>query len=169
VAAAALEGARRDWPRTVFTADLQPGTVFGSAERLQIAVRNLLDNAAKFGPPGGPVGVSLRAGQLTVRDYGPGIGADDLPHIFDRFYRAPPARAVPGSGLGLSITRQVAESHRGTVCAERARGGGTLMRLSLPETTGLPDTTGVTEATSLPGPPAAVIAPAAGPEYLSRR
>ncbi|HEY6314312.1 MAG TPA: HAMP domain-containing sensor histidine kinase [Streptosporangiaceae bacterium] len=169
VAAAALEGARRDWPRTVFTADLQPGTVFGSAERLQIAVRNLLDNAAKFGPAGGPVGVSLRAGQLTVRDYGPGIDTDDLPHVFDRFYRAPPARAVPGSGLGLSITRQVAESHRGTVRAERARGGGTLMRLSLPETTGLPDTTGVAEATSLPGPPAAVTAPAAGPEYLSRR
>ena len=166
VAAAALEGARRDWPRTVFTADLQAGTVFGSAERLQIAVRNLLDNAAKFGPPGGPVEVSVRAGQLTVRDHGPGIDAADLPHVFDRFYRASSARAVSGSGLGLSITRQVAESHHGTIRAECAPGGGTLMRLSLPVRASPP------EATSLPEPsgsPAPGTAPAAGPEYLSRR
>jgi two-component system, OmpR family, sensor histidine kinase MprB len=171
VAAAARDRARRDWPRTVFTADLQPGTVFGSAERLQIAVRNLLDNAAKFGPPGGPVELSLRGGQLTVRDHGPGIDAADLPHVFDRFYRAASARAVPGSGLGLPITRQVAQSHHGTIRAEHAPGGGTLMRLSLPETISPPETISLPEATSPPetsGPPA-VAAPAAGPEYLSRR
>ena len=132
VVAAALAAGRRDWPRTGFAADLQPYVVVGSAQRLQIAVRNLLDNAAKFGPPGGTVEVSLRNGELTVSDHGPGIAPDDLPHVFDRFYRARSARGVPGSGLGLSIVRQVAESHGGTVQAESPAGGGTLMRLRLP-------------------------------------
>ncbi len=132
VVAAGLEGARRDWPQTPFTADLEPCVVAGSAERLQMAVRNLLDNAAKFGPPGAPVKVRLLAGELTVRDRGPGIAPADLPHVFDRFYRAPSARGVPGSGLGLSIVRQVAESHGGTVQAESAPGRGTLIRLRLP-------------------------------------
>ena len=131
VAAAALQTARRDWPQTVFTADLAACGVVGSAQRLQMAIRNLLDNAAKFGPPGAPVEVSLRAGELTVRDHGPGIAPDDLPHVFGRFYRAPSARGVPGSGLGLAIVRQVAESHGGTVQAESAAGGGTLLRLRL--------------------------------------
>ena len=74
----------------------------------------------------------LRAGELAVRDHGPGIAPADLPHVFDRFYRAPSARGVPGSGLGLSIVRQVAERHGGTVRAEAAPGGGTLIRLWLP-------------------------------------
>jgi signal transduction histidine kinase len=131
-AAAALESARRDWPRTAFAADLEPCGVFGSAPRLQVAIRNLLDNAAKFGPPDTPVEVRLRAGELTVRDHGPGIAAADRLHVFGRFYRAPSARGVPGSGLGLAIVRQVAESHGGTVQAEAPAGGGTLLRLRLP-------------------------------------
>jgi two-component system, OmpR family, sensor histidine kinase MprB len=132
VVAASLDGARRDWPRTAFTADLEPCVVTGQADRLGIAVRNLLDNAAKFGSPDGPVEVRLRGGELTVRDRGPGIAPDDLPQVFDRFYRAPSARAVPGSGLGLSIVRQVAERHGGSVEAQAAPGGGTLVRLRLP-------------------------------------
>jgi two-component system, OmpR family, sensor histidine kinase MprB len=132
VVAAALDGARRDWPRAVFTADLEPCLVCGHAERLKTAVRNLLDNAAKFGPPGGPVEVRLQAGELTVRDHGPGIPPGDLPRVFDRFYRAASARGVPGSGLGLSIVRQVAAGHGGTVQAEPAAGGGTLLRFRLP-------------------------------------
>jgi two-component system, OmpR family, sensor histidine kinase MprB len=132
VVAAGLEAARRDWPRTAFLAHLEPCVVFGSADRLRDAVRNLLDNAAKFSPPGTAVEVSLGAGELAVRDHGPGIGPSDLPHVFDRFYRAPSARGVPGSGLGLSIVRQVAERHGGTIRAEAARGGGTVMRLRLP-------------------------------------
>jgi two-component system sensor histidine kinase MprB len=132
VAAAALATARRDWPQTMFTTDLAACGVFGSAQRLQMAIRNLLDNAAKFGPPGAPVEVSLRTGELTVRDHGPGIAPGDRPHVFGRFYRAPSARGVPGSGLGLAIVRQVAESHGGTVQAESAPGGGTLLRLRLP-------------------------------------
>jgi two-component system, OmpR family, sensor histidine kinase MprB len=138
VVAAALEGARRDWPRTVFRADLEPNVVLGDGERLKTAVRNLLDNAAKFSPPGSPVEVRLHDGELSVRDHGPGIPPDDIPHVFDRFYRAASARSVPGSGLGLSIVRQVTESHGGTVEAEvvppepTGPGGGTLVRLRLP-------------------------------------
>ena len=133
VVEASLAGARRDWPQAVFTAELEPWPVAGgSTDSLQVAVRNLLDNAAKFGPPGARVEVRLRAGELTVRDHGPGIAPADLPHVFDRFYRAPSARGVPGSGLGLSIVRQVAERHGGTVWAEAAPGGGTLIRLRPP-------------------------------------
>jgi len=132
VVAASLDAARRDWPRITFTADLEPCLVTGQADRLGTAVRNLLDNAAKFGAPDAAVEVRLRAGQLTVRDRGPGIEPGDLPQVFDRFYRAPAARAVPGSGLGLSIVRQVAEHHGGSVEAEAAPGGGTLIRLQLP-------------------------------------
>ena len=133
VVEASLAGARRDWPQTVFTAELEPWPVAGgSPDSLQIAVRNLLDNAAKFGPAGVQVEVCLRAGELTVRDHGPGIAPADLPHVFDRFYRAPSARGVPGSGLGLSIVRQVAERHSGTVRAEAAPVGGTLIRFWLP-------------------------------------
>jgi two-component system sensor histidine kinase MprB len=104
----------------------------GSAERLRRAVRNLLDNAAKFGPPDGPVDVRLAAGQLTVRDHGPGIAPADRVQVFGRFYRAPSARGTPGSGLGLAIVRQVAEAHGGTVTAEAPRDGGALLRLRLP-------------------------------------
>ena len=66
---------------------------------------------------------SLRPGQLVVRDHGPGISDEDLPYVFDRFYRARAARGLPGSGLGLAIVRQVAESHGGGV-ARRACGDG---------------------------------------------
>jgi two-component system sensor histidine kinase MprB len=136
IAAACLRAARQDWPRTPFTAQIEPAVVFGSAERLQIAVRNLLDNAAKFSPPGAPVTLRLalrKCGtELTVQDQGPGIAAADLPHVFDRFYRSPSARGVPGSGLGLSIVRQVAEGHGGTVQAESRPGQGTVIRLCLP-------------------------------------
>ncbi len=132
IAAAGLQAAERDWPRTPFTAELEPAVVFGSAEQLQIAVRNLLDNAAKFSPPGAPVTLRLFGGELTVQDQGPGIAPADLPHVFDRFYRSRSARAVPGSGLGLCIVRQVAESHGGTVRAESVPGQGTLIRFCLP-------------------------------------
>jgi two-component system sensor histidine kinase MprB len=132
VTAEALEAARRDWPKTEFTARLAAGVVEGNAERLRVAVRNLLDNAAKFGPPEGPVEVRLAGGELTVRDHGPGIADADLPFVFDRFYRARPARSAPGSGLGLAVVREIVTGHGGTVAAEPARDGGTTMRLAFP-------------------------------------
>jgi two-component system sensor histidine kinase MprB len=131
-AAAALEAARRDWPATEFQAELAPCMVTGDPDRLRVAIRNLLDNAAKFGPPDGLVEVRLSHGELTVRDHGPGIDDADEPYIFDRFYRAPEARAVPGSGLGLSVVSDVAQRHGGSASAETAPGGGALIRLTLP-------------------------------------
>jgi two-component system sensor histidine kinase MprB len=128
----ALDAARRDWPGIAFKANLDGCVVDGNADRLRIAIRNLLDNAAKFGPPDGAVEVRLAAGNLTVRDHGPGIDPDDLPHVFDRFYRSLSARAVPGSGLGLAVAREVARGHGGTIAAEPAASGGTLIRLTLP-------------------------------------
>ena len=104
----------------------------GVPSTIERAISNLLDNAAKWSPPDGEVEVRVRDGELTVRDHGPGIDPEDLPFVFDRFYRAPSARGMPGSGLGLAIVRQVAKAHGGTVAAEPASGGGTLMRLTLP-------------------------------------
>ena len=109
-----------------------PTVVRARRPGLARAVGNLLDNAVKWSPPEAPVEITVRDGEVTVRDHGPGIAQDDLPHVFDRFYRAPSARGLPGSGLGLAIVKHVADEHRGTVRAERAEGGGTLLRLTLP-------------------------------------
>jgi two-component system, OmpR family, sensor histidine kinase MprB len=128
----AVQRARRHAPTTVFALTAEPCLVRGSRGRLARAVGNLLDNAVKWGPPGQPVEVSVSAGEVVVRDYGPGIAEDDLPHIFDRFYRAPAARGLPGSGLGLAIVKHVADAHGGSVVAEPAPGRGTRLRLSLP-------------------------------------
>jgi two-component system sensor histidine kinase MprB len=106
--------------------------VRGAPVRLDRAISNQLDNAAKWSPPGGVVEVTVRDGSVVVRDHGPGIPEADLPHVFDRFYRATAARGLPGSGLGLAIVRQVAGSHGGTVTAANAEGGGAELRLQLP-------------------------------------
>jgi two-component system sensor histidine kinase MprB len=135
---AAVERARRHAPEVSFAADLEPSVVAGARGRLDRAVSNLLDNAAKWSPPGATVEVVLRDGELTVRDHGPGIAAEDLPRVFDRFYRAAAARGRAGSGLGLAIVRQVAEGHAGTVSAEPAPGGGALLRLALPASHRIP-------------------------------
>jgi two-component system sensor histidine kinase MprB len=131
LAADAVERARRDRPGVTFTTDLEESRVHGDPDMIARAVANLLDNAAKWSAPGGEVEVEVRNGQVTVRDHGPGIEEEDLPYVFDRFYRARSARGLPGSGLGLAIVRQVAHAHGGEVTAERAEGGGTRMLLSL--------------------------------------
>jgi two-component system, OmpR family, sensor histidine kinase MprB len=128
----AVERARRRAPGVTFTAELEPTLVTGARGRLDRAVVNLLDNAGKWSPADGTVEVRLRHGELTIRDHGPGINAEDLPQVFDRFYRATAARGRAGSGLGLAIVRAVAERHGGEVSAEPAPGGGTLLRLALP-------------------------------------
>lgn len=127
----AVERARRLMPGCRIDLDAEPSTVFGTRARLHRAVANLLDNAVKYGPPEGPVEVLVRDGTVFVRDRGPGIAMDDLPHVFDRFYRTPAARGLPGSGLGLAIVRQAAQSDGGTVRAEPAQGGGTRFVLAL--------------------------------------
>jgi two-component system sensor histidine kinase MprB len=128
----AIERSHLHAPRVDFHTDLSPSLVRGVPERMFRAIANVLDNAAKWSPQGGTVEVRTADGEVAVRDHGPGIAPDDLPHVFDRFYRSPAARGTPGSGLGLAIVRQVVESHGGTVGAGSADGGGTVVRLSFP-------------------------------------
>jgi two-component system sensor histidine kinase MprB len=132
VVARAVERVSRRAAAVEFTVDAQAWVVRGDPAALERAVTNLLDNAAKWSPPGGTVTVTLREGELRVLDEGPGIADADLPRVFDRFYRSPEARTMPGSGLGLAIVRQAAERHRGSVTADRGEGGGTLMTLRIP-------------------------------------
>ena len=120
---------RRHAPNVTFREDLEPWPMSGSRERLARAVNNILDNAAKFSPPAAEVTVELHDGQLRVRDHGPGVPAEELPHIFDRFFRARNADAHPGSGLGLAIAKQVVELHGGDATAELADGGGLVVTL----------------------------------------
>jgi two-component system, OmpR family, sensor histidine kinase MprB len=131
VAQEAVERTRRDRPGVTFNTDLRESVVRGVPASLERAIGNVLDNAAKWSPPGGEVDVRVDDGTVTVRDHGPGIDAGDLPYVFDRFYRSASARTMPGSGLGLAIVRQVAEAHGGAVVAERAEGGGTRITLRL--------------------------------------
>jgi two-component system sensor histidine kinase MprB len=128
----AVARARRDAPSATFTVCAEPCVVHGSRARLARAVGNLLENAVKWSPPGAPIEVAVRAGEVTVRDHGPGIAEADLPHVFDRFYRATAARGMPGSGLGLAIVKQVAETHGGRVSAAGVPGGGACLRVVLP-------------------------------------
>jgi two-component system sensor histidine kinase MprB len=127
-----LERAAVRAPSTPLHVELSPSIVTGVPARLERAVSNLIDNALKYSPAEVPVEITLHGKELTVRDHGPGIAAEDLPHIFDRFYRGAEARGRPGSGLGLAIARQVAAQQGGAISAESAPGGGTLMRLRLP-------------------------------------
>jgi two-component system sensor histidine kinase MprB len=128
----AVERARRLNPDRPFETSLEPSIVTAAPGRLHRAVGNLLDNAAKWSPPGAAIEVSARDGTVTVQDHGPGIEGSDLPRVFDRFYRAPSARGTPGSGLGLAIVKQVADTYGGEVSVESAAGAGTTARLRLP-------------------------------------
>ena len=131
LAADAIERTRRNRPGVVFNADLEETLVHGVPASIERAIGNLLDNAAKWSPADGEVDVTVKDGEVVVRDHGPGIDEADLPFVFDRFYRASSARGMPGSGLGLAIVRQVAETHGGQVVAETAEDGGTRISLRL--------------------------------------
>ena len=131
----AIDRARRRTPNVEFDVHLTAGSVRAQPTLLERAVLNVLDNAVKWSPPGGTVSVWLQRGAywtLDIRDQGPGIGAADLPKVFDRFYRAQTARALPGSGLGLAIVEQVVTSHGGSVTASSPPEGGTVIHIELP-------------------------------------
>jgi two-component system, OmpR family, sensor histidine kinase MprB len=133
----AIRRTERNHPEIPIVAELAPTSVVGQPASLERAIGNLLDNAAKWSPAGSPVEVRLADGELTVRDHGPGIAEEDVPHVFERFYRATSARGMPGSGLGLAIVHQVAEAHHGSIAVEAPEDGGTLMRLRLGSANGV--------------------------------
>ncbi|WP_240938006.1 HAMP domain-containing sensor histidine kinase [Nocardioides sp. JQ2195] len=128
----AISRVRRRASSIDFDVEAHDWWVTGESAALERAVMNLLDNAAKWSPADGTVTVRLVDGVLTVCDEGPGIAEVDLPYVFDRFYRSTESRAMPGSGLGLSIVRQTAIRHSGSVEASNLPDGGACLELRLP-------------------------------------
>jgi signal transduction histidine kinase len=138
-------------PGLRYELDFQPTLVRGDPDALERAIGNLVDNALKWSPPGGRIRISAAGGKVEVSDDGPGITADDLPYIFDRFYRSAQARALPGSGLGLAIVRRIADMHHGTAEAIPLP-QGVKFRLSVPEAVDGPAAPGTGPATQLTEP-----------------
>jgi two-component system sensor histidine kinase MprB len=135
----------------VVTVAADGSTVVGRPLALERAVGNLIENACKFDDSGGPIEVTCAAGAVDVADRGPGISEEDLPHVFDRFYRSTAARSRPGSGLGLAIVRDVVERHGGTVVAADRPGGGAVVGFRLPPAPAGPPTPAVPTAGSPAG------------------
>ncbi|MDR0837375.1 MAG: HAMP domain-containing histidine kinase [Propionibacteriaceae bacterium] len=131
----AVQRVKRRGPGLNFDVQLEPYLVSGESDTLERAVINLLDNAVKWSPKGGTVSVSLSHGVLSVADDGPGIAPEDLPHIFERFYRSDKTRNTPGTGLGLSIVAHTIDAHGGTVAAGSSPSGGALFTVALPPAT----------------------------------
>jgi two-component system sensor histidine kinase MprB len=118
-----VERAKARAPHATFVTSLTPTKVRIDPVLMERAVSNLLDNAVKYSPEGAPIEVSVRDGQVIVADHGPGVADEDLPRIFDRFYRAAASRSKPGAGLGLAIVREAAEAHGGRASVESSPQG----------------------------------------------
>ncbi|MDD6793027.1 MAG: HAMP domain-containing sensor histidine kinase, partial [Thermobifida fusca] len=113
--------------------DADDSAVLGRPGALERAISNPVENSAKFDPEGtAPIEIHIRDGVVEVRDRGPGIAESELAHIFERFYRSPAARGLPGSGLGLSMVHDIAAAHGGTVFAYNREGGGAVIGMRLP-------------------------------------
>jgi two-component system sensor histidine kinase MprB len=151
---------QRRAPQLEFGLELEPTVIVNVPDRVTRAVTNVIDNARKWSPPDGRIEVLLRDGVLRVRDHGPGFNAQDLPRVFDRFYRAEEARRMPGSGLGLAIVKQAAEAHGGFAEAANAPDGGAVLRVSFGAATRPGEST-------LPGAAAARAAGGVTPAQLS--
>ncbi|MGE5617424.1 MAG: sensor histidine kinase [Candidatus Woesearchaeota archaeon] len=148
----AADRTQRRAPGIRFSLDLEPTLIHGVPDQVGRAVANVIDNARKWSPPEGEIEIRLHDGVLTVRDHGPGFGKEDLPHIFDRFYRATRARRMPGSGLGLAIVKQAAQAHGGYAQAANAAGGGAVVTVSFGPATAPPQSaTPIVAAPSEPG------------------
>jgi two-component system sensor histidine kinase MprB len=139
VVSQAVTRVRRRTNTVEFVVHTEPWWVTGDTAALERAITNLLDNAAKWSPEGGRVDVELRQGTVMVTDQGRGISAADLPHVFDRFYRSPESRGMPGSGLGLSIVKAVADRHGGDVRAGQGPDGGAAFWFHVPGTMAPPE------------------------------
>ncbi|MDA2809254.1 HAMP domain-containing sensor histidine kinase [Nocardiopsis sp. RSe5-2] len=124
--------ARRRTGREVVV-DADGSTVHGRPTALERALSNPVENAAKFDTEsGGPIEIVVREGRVEVRDRGPGIAPEEVEHVFERFYRSDAARALPGSGLGLSMVKEIVHAHGGTVFAANREGGGAIIGFTLP-------------------------------------
>ena len=145
----AVERTQRRAPDLRIALELEPTVIVNNAERVGRAVANVVDNARKWSPPDGEIEISLRDGLLSVRDHGPGFDARDLPHVFDRFYRADNARRMPGSGLGLAIVKQAAQAFGGQASAANAPDGGAMITVRF-GSAGKPDALALTPTLSEP-------------------
>ena len=132
VVANAVTRAKRRGPAMIFDVELAEHELVGNPDTLERAFTNLLDNAVKFSPNGGLISVTMKDQTIVVSDQGPGIADEDLPHVFDRFYRSDLSRNTPGTGLGLSIVAHTINSHGGWVKAGRAPEGGAEFTVWLP-------------------------------------
>ena len=139
----AIDRVKRRGKGLIFDVELNPLYVIGEADTLERAVTNLLDNAVKWSPPGGTIRVQLEGDRLRVADQGPGISDEDLPYVFDRFFRSETSRNTPGTGLGLSIVAQAIHRHGGWVKAGHSAQGGAEFTVSLPGSTSLEGLTNV--------------------------
>ncbi|HOS96044.1 MAG TPA: ATP-binding protein [Deltaproteobacteria bacterium] len=121
-----------------FDIEVPPEALFieGDTVRLQRCISNLLDNALKFTPRGGRVTISARRLsdrlEMVVRDTGEGIAQEDLPHIFEKFYRSDKSRSTPGNGLGLSLVQSFVKAHHGEITVHSRTGEGTAFTIILP-------------------------------------
>jgi two-component system sensor histidine kinase MprB len=128
----AVERSRRRARELQFEERISPSLVLGDRQRLGRAISNMLDNACKWSRPGDTVEIEVAEGRVSIRDHGPGFSEEDLPRVFDRFWRSDEARGKPGSGLGLAIVQRVAEEHGGVARAANAKGRGAVVSLELP-------------------------------------
>ena len=139
IAAESIARSHRNTPQIQIESHLERVTLDGVPARLERAINNLLDNAARHSPPGGVIEVTVDGHGVSVRDHGPGVDERDLPYVFDRFFRGTNARGRQGSGLGLAIVRQVTEQHGGTATVANAPDGGAVFTLHLPVVAAAPD------------------------------
>jgi signal transduction histidine kinase len=119
---------------------LEEAAINGDPTLLRQLLMILLDNAINFTPPGGKItALAEKNGRncfITIKDTGVGISASALPHVFERFFRADPARSRGGSGLGLSIARWIVDVHRGRISVQSAEGQGTTVKVTFPSARG---------------------------------
>ena len=146
VVESALTRVKRRGPGLVWDVEIDHLYMTGEPDALERAITNLLDNAVKFSPPGGTVRVQLEGDRLRISDQGPGIADEDMPHVFERFYRSDHARTTPGSGLGLSIVAQTVQAHGGWVKAGRSAAGGAEFTVRLPGSTIAPEDAAASDA-----------------------
>jgi signal transduction histidine kinase len=123
----AVHRTRQRMPHASIVADLHPCLVHVDPAGVDHAICNLIDNAIKWNPPEGTVRVVVADARVLVCDQGPGIPEEELPRIFERFYRAPAARAMPGAGLGLAIVARVAQANEATADVRTGPDGSTFI------------------------------------------